>query len=288
MLKNEFMAEKLLIIDDSAIMHRAVALVLKREDINLLAASHADKGLEVLKKELPSIILLDYELPEVSIQDYVTKIRMLSPMSKIILLCGSFDQIDDSQLAAMKVDAKLWKPFEAQVLMTTIQGLKHQSNEVETQPIPIQEGEEPTGDIAREMTRMTFANLQMPNLETTKPPPPPTKVVAAPPQSFPDSLASADPTADSLSPNLESTNWGKVESFLRPEELPEPPSSLWEVDLPSPLATETAIAEARNSSISIEDIRPIVQQEVRLFFREQLKEELQKELKAVIDEIEKL
>lgn len=58
------MAKKILFIEDEPTLQKAVSEVLTQEEFEVLGALDGEKGMEMIKKEKPDLILLDLILPK--------------------------------------------------------------------------------------------------------------------------------------------------------------------------------------------------------------------------------
>ena len=58
------MAKKILFVEDEPTLQKAVGKILTQEGFQLLGALDGEKGLELIKKEKPDLVLLDLILPK--------------------------------------------------------------------------------------------------------------------------------------------------------------------------------------------------------------------------------
>ncbi len=182
---------KIILADDSITMHRAVALALKKENLDLICCDNGQDGLRLSLEHQPAILLADLDMPGLTGIELCQAVKNHPSLqkTKVILLCGSFDQVDEGRLESVPADGRLWKPFESHVLITLVQkmlaevgiapgslssGDLRQSSEA-TRPLPSAPRgsppppprsilEERTGarDMAADMTQETFRNLEEP------------------------------------------------------------------------------------------------------------------------------
>ncbi len=97
----------LVIVDDHPLFRDGVAAALQNEgDMNVLAqGENAQQALELAKKYLPDIILLDITMPGGGIQ-VARAITAACPVTKIIML--TFSEEEDDVLAALKAGARAY------------------------------------------------------------------------------------------------------------------------------------------------------------------------------------
>jgi CheY-like chemotaxis protein len=119
-------AVKILLADDSVTMHRAVSLGLKKEPFEVLYCDNGQDALRLIRQHRPLIVLADLDMPGMTGAELCQAIktdRELARETKVILLCGSFDQVDESKIDHIPADARLWKPFESHVLVSMLHTL---------------------------------------------------------------------------------------------------------------------------------------------------------------------
>lgn len=116
---------KILLADDSVTMHRAVSLALKKEPYELICVDNGKDALRLAREHRPQILLLDLDMPEMTGIEVAQEIRGDASLSslQLVLLCGSFDEINEKDIEKAPVDARLWKPFESHVLLAMIRTL---------------------------------------------------------------------------------------------------------------------------------------------------------------------
>lgn len=116
---------KVLLCDDSATMQRAVKLSLKKQPYELLVCDNGKDGLRLAQENKPVIVLADLDMPGMTGAELCKAIKEDSSLSntKVVLLCGRFDDVDEKSLEGVPTDGKLWKPFEAQVLIELLRTL---------------------------------------------------------------------------------------------------------------------------------------------------------------------
>ncbi|NCN26900.1 response regulator [bacterium] len=126
MSKSVKSSAKILLADDSVTMHRAVSLGLKKEPFEVLYCDNGQDALRLTREHRPLIVLADLDMPGMTGAELCNVIKKdpdLSNDIKVILLCGSFDQIDEKEVEKIPADARLWKPFESHVLVSMINTL---------------------------------------------------------------------------------------------------------------------------------------------------------------------
>ncbi|CAN5209556.1 N/A [soil metagenome] len=114
------MKSKVLIVDDDAAIVMAIETILNMENYATLTAKNGRESLEIAKKELPSLILLDYMLPDMTGRQVVDKIREVRALvdTPIILISathGLHQLVKNSPIQGI-----IEKPFELETLISTV------------------------------------------------------------------------------------------------------------------------------------------------------------------------
>jgi len=88
------MKEPILIIDDENDLRSLLIRLLKLEEFLTYDAENATQGLEILKKEDISVVIVDVKLPDANGIDLVIKIKEINPICEIIVLTA-YGTIED-------------------------------------------------------------------------------------------------------------------------------------------------------------------------------------------------
>lgn len=113
---------RLLAIDDSELIHRLLKARLRRERLEIHAASTADEGLEMARALLPEVILLDIDLPDQNGFEVLRELKM-DPATHdipVIFVSGSTDA--DTRVRGLDMGAHdfVGKPFDIAELKARI------------------------------------------------------------------------------------------------------------------------------------------------------------------------
>ena len=113
------MEATILMVDDDPAMRR---LVLKREGYPTLEASSGIEALELLKTEMPDLILLDIMMPDMDGFEACKAIRENPRTTDIpvIMLSAVAEQVRDSTI---RVDDYMPKPFNPKDLIPKVKAL---------------------------------------------------------------------------------------------------------------------------------------------------------------------
>lgn len=104
--------KKLMIVDDSHVMRKAIEKYLKDFNLEIVgSAENGRKGLVLFKKSRPDIVTLDITMPEMDGLSLLDEIMKIDPDTRVIIITALSDR--DTGIQAMKKGASgfLSKPF---------------------------------------------------------------------------------------------------------------------------------------------------------------------------------
>ena len=115
-------AQKILIIEDEGEMCLVLNILLSGENLELNHVSTLLDAEEYLKKENPSVVILDNKLPDGFGVDYISYLKQNYPSVKIIMISGYDASVRDVALEN-GADFFLEKPFSKDQLYESIKKL---------------------------------------------------------------------------------------------------------------------------------------------------------------------
>lgn len=106
------MQRKILIVDDETFIAKSMERHLEREGYDVSTAESGEEGLEIFKTELPDIVLLDIQLPDMNGLEVFEEIRRMSK-DTIVIIISSHGDIETA-VSAIKLGAYdfVEKPFD--------------------------------------------------------------------------------------------------------------------------------------------------------------------------------
>lgn len=118
------MADTILVVDDSITVRTAARWVAESDDFRVLEAASLQEASNLLSTEMPSTILLDYQLPDGAGVDFCRNIRANSDFDalRVIILYGEAHPFDPADAHAAGANGVLKKPFRSQTLLDVLQG----------------------------------------------------------------------------------------------------------------------------------------------------------------------
>lgn len=117
--------EKILIVDDEAIMRNFLVEALKRKGLEAEVAENGEKAIALLKEQSFDLLITDMKMPRVSGMDVLRFVKETSPRTLVIVVTA-FGTIENA-VEAMKAGAfhYLIKPFSLESLTANIEKANH-------------------------------------------------------------------------------------------------------------------------------------------------------------------
>lgn len=119
---------KILIVDDAVFIRTKMTQMLETSGHTLLEAKDGKEAIELYRKEMPDLILMDITMPELDGISAVREIKQINPSAKIIM-CSSMGQQSKivESIEAGAIDFII-KPYKDTQMMNAINRI------LETQP----------------------------------------------------------------------------------------------------------------------------------------------------------
>ncbi len=113
----------ILVVDDEYLIADILGYALEDEGYMVVKASNGQKGLEVLERERPALIITDFMMPVMDGLEFAKAVRALPAVSHlpIILLSGAQAHIGIQRTDLF--DAVLKKPFNIDLVLAKVQEL---------------------------------------------------------------------------------------------------------------------------------------------------------------------
>ena len=117
------MSNRILVVDDESIILQLATMVLTSRGFEVLTAQSGQECLDVVKREKPDLVLLDYMMPVMDGMTTLCHLRHLHPDTYVIMLTGKgSEQIAVEVMKAGAADYIL-KPFKNQDLVERIENV---------------------------------------------------------------------------------------------------------------------------------------------------------------------
>lgn len=111
---------KILVIDDEAIVRTSCQRTLEPEGYDVRLAKSGQEGLDFMEKEAFSLVLLDLKMPDMDGIEVLNKIKTAWPGTKVVMITG-YSTVDTA-VQALRLGAYnfIEKPFTPDTLITAV------------------------------------------------------------------------------------------------------------------------------------------------------------------------
>lgn len=122
------MANKVLVADDEIHIIHVVAIKLRNNGYDVIAANNGAEAYDLACREKPDVVVTDYQMPLMTGIEFIMKLRENEPTRNIpvVLLTARSFSVSPEQQESLGVSACLSKPFSPKELLKTIQDILHQ------------------------------------------------------------------------------------------------------------------------------------------------------------------
>lgn len=115
---------KILVIDDSKVIRMRVRDMLPEGDFQVLEAKDGAEGLNLIRRERPNLIMLDFLLPRVSGWEVYQELQNEHDLQAIplVIMSGRKEEVTDKLTEPFEFFEFIEKPFEKNQLQEAIKG----------------------------------------------------------------------------------------------------------------------------------------------------------------------
>ncbi len=126
---------KILLVDDEPDILEIVGYNLSQEGYKILKASNGREAVELAKKELPNLIILDVMMPEMDGVEACEQIRKIPKLEQVIITFLTARSEDYSQVAGFEAGADdyITKPIKPKLLVSKVKALLRRLKDSEAQ-----------------------------------------------------------------------------------------------------------------------------------------------------------
>ncbi len=133
------MKKNVVLADNSYTIRRIVELSFSdEEDINLVSYESGQGISDKLLELKPQVVLVDIKLPEMNGYEVCKFINETEDLknTKVFLIKGGFEPVDEEQLKDLKYEDFITKPFDSKALVITVANLLEESDDAQEMPEP--------------------------------------------------------------------------------------------------------------------------------------------------------
>jgi DNA-binding response OmpR family regulator len=113
----------ILVVDDEYLIADILSFALEDEGFMVVKASNGRKGLEVLDRERPALIITDFMMPVMDGLEFATAVRALTSVSRLPIILMSGAQAHIGTQRSDLFDAVLAKPFNIDSIIAEVKKL---------------------------------------------------------------------------------------------------------------------------------------------------------------------
>lgn len=110
-------------IDDSKAVHAFLDVCLEGTKVKLTHVMNGKQGLEEAEKNPFDLILLDWEMPEITGPEVLSRIRQRDSTTPIIMLTSKNEVEDIASMIQNGANEYIMKPFTAQIIIDKIESV---------------------------------------------------------------------------------------------------------------------------------------------------------------------
>lgn len=107
-----------LIVDDSKVIRMIARKIMQSLDFGAIEAANGREALEVCKRRMPTVVLVDWTMPEMGGIDYVKALRRLpGGDAPVVIFCTTETDVEHIR-AAIEAGANeyIMKPFDGEIV----------------------------------------------------------------------------------------------------------------------------------------------------------------------------
>src|SRR5689334_19994214 len=109
-----------LIVEDSRPMQRTLQRLFEADALQVQIAPDGPSGLEIFRKELPCVVVLDLKLPGISGKELCREFKAEAPSVPIVILSANSEVDDKVLLLELGADDYVTKPFSPKELLARV------------------------------------------------------------------------------------------------------------------------------------------------------------------------
>lgn len=79
---------RILVVDDEAIVSKALARILSSHNYEVQTASSGGKALEIYERERFDLLITDFNMPGMDGNEFIRRVRKLNPRQRVIVITG--------------------------------------------------------------------------------------------------------------------------------------------------------------------------------------------------------
>jgi DNA-binding response OmpR family regulator len=117
-------SQLVLVVDDEPEVRSVLTEILAAAGYDVIVACDGEEALEAVRTHAPGLMITDLVMPRKEGLETIREARQLAPGMKIIAISGAFGNRFLTVATHLGAHAALAKPFSADVLLSTIRGVR--------------------------------------------------------------------------------------------------------------------------------------------------------------------
>lgn len=128
------MAKKILVVDDEQSIVTLLQYNLKQAGYEVITANDGEQAIQLVKEEMPNLIVLDLMLPKMDGMEVCKVLRSLQIDVPIIMLTAKDDEIDKVLGLELGADDYMTKPFSPREVVARVKAVLRRTENVPVLP----------------------------------------------------------------------------------------------------------------------------------------------------------
>jgi len=131
-VKGSNAGERILVVEDDHAVQKALRRLFETEGFEIEISADGKSALEAFRRSVPSAIVLDLRLPQMSGRDVCREIKQQAPTLPIIVLSAASDVSDKVLLLELGADDYVTKPFSPRELLARVRAALRRTTRKDT------------------------------------------------------------------------------------------------------------------------------------------------------------
>ena len=115
------MSKTILLADDSLTIQKVVELTFMEGDYEVASVSNGDDAMSRLDEMVADLVIADIHMPGASGYEICKAVKERSPQTPVLLLVGTFEPFEATEMEECGADGHLKKPFDSQELVRLVE-----------------------------------------------------------------------------------------------------------------------------------------------------------------------
>jgi DNA-binding response OmpR family regulator len=155
--------DTVLIVEDSRPMQRTLQRLFESDSLHVEIAGDGPTGLELFRKQLPCVVVLDLKLPGISGKELCREFKTIAAGVPIVVLSANSEVEDKVLLLELGADDYVTKPFSPKELLARVRRAMRRTGTPQQAASSVQ-----TRAVSREILNFGDARIDFTSMEATR------------------------------------------------------------------------------------------------------------------------